>query len=60
MILNVTHNIAKNHTQPKAIIHMIWDQILTYSKMNIIWMLHSCWSQWCKSQPHIWFLGQDT
>jgi len=60
---------AKKHTWPKAIkkaystkdcnpwFFMILGQNSTYCKMDIIWMLHSCWSQWCKSQLRISFLA---
>lgn len=39
---------------------VIWGRSSTYSKTHINWMLHSCWSQWYKSHPHISFLAQDT
>jgi len=51
------HKNTKNRTQPKA---LAFGQNSTCSKMDIIWMLYSCWSQWCKSQLHISFLAQDT
>ena len=38
---------------------MIWDQNSTCIKLDIIWMLHSCWSQWCNSQLHTLFTCQD-
>ena len=49
---------AQNRTRP--LFFMILGQNSTYSKMDIIWMLHSCWSQWYKSQLYISFLAQDT
>jgi len=48
---NVGHVFAKNGTQAKAIniynpwFFMILGQNSTYSKMDIVWTLHSCWSQ---------------
>ena len=40
----------------------ILGQNSTYSKMDIIWKLYSCWSQWCKPYLHtcISFLAWDT
>ena len=38
----------------------ILGQNSTYSKMDIIWKLYSCWSQRCKSHLHISFLAWDT
>ena len=45
MISDLGHIFVKNRTQPKAIIHgffMILGQNSTYSKIDIIGMLHSC------------------
>ena len=58
---NVGHIFAKNRTQAKAIIHgfsWFWVKIQLTAKWTST--LHSCWSQWCKSHPHISFLAQDT
>jgi len=32
----------------------------THSKIDIIWKLYSCWSQWFKFQIHISFPARDT
>jgi len=34
--------------------------ISSHSKIDIIWKLYSCWSQWSKFQIHISFLARDT
>ena len=46
MIFNLGHILVKNRTRPKAIYNpwffMILGQNSTYSKMDVIGMLHSC------------------
>ena len=44
VIIDDYHIFAKNRTQAKAIIH----GFSTHSKIDIIWKLYSCWSQWFK------------
>ena len=63
VIIEDGHIFAKNRTQAKAIIHgfsRFLGQNSTHSKIDIIWKLYSCWSQWLKFQIHTSFLARDT
>ena len=64
VIIDGGHILAKNRTQAKAIYNpwffMNLGQNSTHSKIDIIWKLYLCWSQWFKFQIHISFLAQDT
>ena len=64
VIIDDGHIFAKNRTQAKAIYNPRFFTILgqnsTHSKIDIVWKLYSCWSQWFKFQIHISFLAQDS
>ena len=60
VIIDDSHFFSKNRTQAKAMVFIILGQNSTHSKIDIIWKLYSCWSQWFKLQIHISFLAQDT